>query len=78
LHSINFTGKERDEVGKLKNFVNNPNKGCYDTFEKFKTNAIGDTFVDPGQYFLRKGRDTKSVGVFRQSGCNKTVRKSEF
>lgn len=31
-----------------------PNKGCSDTFEKLKSNAIGDQYVDPGQYFLRK------------------------
>jgi hypothetical protein len=35
--------------------MNNPSKGCKDTFEKeLKSNAIGDNFVDPGQYFLRK------------------------
>ena len=33
----------------------NPSRGVKDTFEKdLKSNAIGDTFVDPGQYFLRK------------------------
>lgn len=53
-----------------------------DTFEKLKSNAIGDQFVDPGQYFLRrddKRELTKSVEmIFRPSGANKTVRNSEF
>ncbi len=56
-----------------------------DTFEKLKSNAIGDAYVDPGQYILRKsyepkngGRPQTSSGVFRPSGSNKTIRKSEF
>ena len=52
-----------------------------DTFEKLKSNAIGDTYVDPGQYFLRKsadGRPGTSASIFRPSGCNKKVRRSEF
>ena len=51
---LNSLGKERDEVGKVKNVVNNPCRGTLDTFEKLKSNAIGDEFIDPGQYFLRK------------------------
>ena len=48
-------GKERSEVGKLKNMLNNPSRGIKDTFEReLKSNAIGDSFVDPGQYFLRR------------------------
>lgn len=60
--------------------INNPSKGCMDTFEKLKSNAIGDAYVDPGQYFLRKSDDgrSKSSSVFKPSGCNKTVKKSEF
>lgn len=62
--------------------TNNPNKGTKDTFEILKSNAIGDAFVDPGQYFLRKdkpsGRAHSQSAVFRPSGSNKTVRKSEF
>ena len=37
--------------------------------------------MDPGQYFLRKNESTKNLkdgSVFRPSGCNKTVRHSEF
>ena len=53
-----------------------------DTFEKLKSNAIGDVFVDPGQYILRKddrkNRANSMSAVFRPSGCNKKVRKSEF
>jgi hypothetical protein len=32
----------------VKNVVNNPCRGTLDTFEKLKSNAIGDEFVDPG------------------------------
>ena len=32
----------------------NPARGCKDTFEILKSNAIGDEYVDPGKYFLRK------------------------
>ena len=71
-------GKERNEVGKIKQVIINPAGGTKDTFEKLKSNAIGDVFVDPGQYNLRKNDRALSTGVFRQSGCNKTVRKSEF
>jgi hypothetical protein len=34
--------------------INNKSRGCLDTFEKFKSNAIGDQYVDQGQYFLRQ------------------------
>jgi hypothetical protein len=72
-------GKEKSEVGKLKQVINNPSRGRLDTFEKLKSNAIGDAFVDPGQYYLRRSDDgSKSTSVFRQSGCNKKVRHSEF
>jgi hypothetical protein len=78
--TIFIKGKERHEVGKLKSMLNNPSRGCIDTFEKLKSNAIGDAFVDPGQYFLRKdGPESKSASkIFRPSGANKTVRHSEF
>ena len=29
-----------------------------ETFGKFESNALGDPFQDPGQYFLRKPRST--------------------
>ena len=72
------SGREKYEVGKTKQVIINPARGTRDTFEKLKSNAIGDQFVDPGQYFLRKTDRAQSSGVFRQSGCNKKVRKSEF
>jgi hypothetical protein len=83
---INWKGRERSEVGRLRQITNNPSRGTMDTFEKLKSNAIGDTYVDPGQYILRKSYDPKngntrpqtSSGVFRPSGSNKTIRKSEF
>ena len=79
-------------MGKAKNITNNPSKGIKDTFEKgLKSNAVGDTFVDPGQYFLRKPdpparsksalSGTRSVSHctnFKPSGSNKLVRRSEF
>jgi len=53
-HSM-IIGRERSECGKIKSVLNNPARGTKDTFEKeLKSNAIGDEFVDPGQYFLRK------------------------
>jgi hypothetical protein len=58
-------GKERHEVGKTKQVIINPARGTRDTFEKLKSNAIGDAFVDPGQYFLRKSERAHSSGVFR-------------
>lgn len=73
--------------------VNNPAKGTKDTFEReLKSNAIGDDFIDPGQYFLRKPdnnerlklRSAKVGGsishsqIFRPSGGPKLVKKSEF
>lgn len=73
--------RERHEVGRVKQVITNPSRGTMDTFEKLKSNAIGDTYVDPGQYFLRKsvdGRPGSSGSVFRPSGCNKKVRRSEF
>ncbi len=55
LKFIFIAGRERSECGKLKSILNNPARGTKDTFEKdLKSNAIGDEFVDPGQYFLRK------------------------
>ena len=77
----------------MKNIVNNPAKGTKDTFEKvLKSNAIGDQFVDPGQYFLRRpdtneqlkrraprvGGSVSHSQVFRPNGGHKLVRKSEF
>ena len=86
-------GRERSEVGKLRNIMNNPSKGCKDTFEReLKSNAIGDAFVDPGQYFLRKpdnnemlrkrapqvGAHVEHQNIFKPSGSNKKVRHAEF
>ena len=48
-------GRERSEVGKVKSVLNNPARGTKDLFEReLKSNALGDEFIDPGQYFLRK------------------------
>jgi len=42
-------------VGKVKSVLNNPARGTKDLFEReLKSNALGDDFIDPGQYFLRK------------------------
>jgi hypothetical protein len=73
--------------------MTNPARGTKDTFEKeLKSNAIGDEFVDPGQYFLRKpdnnsrlkkqavmvGGSVSHANIFQFSGSNKKVRHSEF
>lgn len=55
-----FIGKEKNEVGKVKQVLTNPARGTGDTFEKLKSNAIGDAFIDPGQYFLRKNERSNS------------------
>lgn len=77
----------------MKSILNNPARGTKDTFEKeLKSNAIGDEFVDPGQYFLRKpdnnsklkkqavmvGGSVSHSNIFNYSGSNKKVRHSEF
>jgi hypothetical protein len=49
------TGKERHEVGANKKVIINPCGKPKDTFEKLKSNAIGNPYVDAGQYDLRKG-----------------------
>lgn len=70
-----------------------PAKGTRDTFEReFRSNAVGDTFVDPGQYFLRRpdtneklkrqavkvGKSVSHSAVFRPSGGPKLVCHAEF
>ena len=48
------------EIGKVKNFANNRGRStCSDTFNKLVSNAIGDEYRDPGQYFLRTGAGKK-------------------
>lgn len=69
------------EIGKLKGFANSRGKSTTtDTFNKLVSNAIGDEYRDPGQYFLRTENSAKntSSNSFRQSGCQKLVRHSEF
>ena len=92
--STTLSGRERSECGKIKSVLINPARGTRDTFEKeLKSNAIGDQFVDPGQYFLRKpenpdskikrmavnvGGSVSHSSIFNYSGSNKKVRHSEF
>lgn len=46
--------RKASEVGRMRNFANNRGKSTTtDTFNKLESNAVGDEFVDPGQYFLR-------------------------
>jgi hypothetical protein len=61
----------------LKGFANSRGKSTTtDTFNKLVSNAIGDEYRDPGQYFLRpQGNNQKA---FRQSGAQKLVKHSEF
>lgn len=44
----------------MRQILINPSRKCADTFEKLKSNAIGDTYVDPGQYFLRKSDEGRA------------------
>lgn len=64
-----------------------PCKAPNQTFGKFISNALGDPYVDPGKYNLRRpndfavARSNSAVAhkvPFGPSGSNKTVRKSEF
>ena len=82
-------GIERQDCGKNRQMTNNPNKkGAMGTFEILKTNAVGDSYVDPGQYFLRsstytsKGevrpKTSSQSRVFKPSGGHKLTKNSEF
>ena len=64
-------------MGKVRDMTINPAKGTQETFGKFISNSIGDPFVDPGKYHLRQPSAPLSKN-FRQSGCNKLTRHSEF
>lgn len=85
--------KERHQVGSVKGMTVNPCRKTGDTFEKLKSNALANPYVDPGQYDLRKpgprGMGTggpnstmrsssQNTGAFKYSGSQKLVRKSEF
>lgn len=69
------------DIGKLKGFANSRGKSTTtDTFNKLVSNAIGDEYRDPGQYFLRSENSSKNTSnkSFRQSGAQRLVRHSEF
>ena len=70
--------KERHEVGLNKGMTINQCRGAKETFGKFESNALGDPFQDPGQYFLRKPRSTSQKPRPFLTCSNKKVRKSEF
>ena len=59
-------------------------RGTKETFEKFKSNGIGDPYIDAGQYIMRKpdARSSSTINkpakAWTQSGSNKKVKKSEF
>ena len=68
-------------MGKLKNFSNNRGKSTTtETFNKLVSNAVGDEYQDPGQYFLRKDAGKRAVSnqCFKPSGGHKLVAHSEF
>ena len=68
-------------IGKQRNFsVYRGKTVTTDTFGKLETNAVGDEFVDPGQYFLRKEAGKRSISskCFKPSGGHKLVKHSEF
>lgn len=64
--------KERrpaEEIGRLRAFsVARGKQVTAETFEKIKSNAIGDEYVDPGQYFLRKGNSV-TPAPFKAGGA---------
>ena len=68
------------EIGKLRNFSNTRGKTtCSETFGKLESNAIGDEYIDPGQYFLRKGaKSIQPSKTFKPSGGPKLTKHSEF
>ena len=73
--------KERHEVGLNKGMTINACRGSKETFGKFQSNALGDPYIDPGQYIMRKPRATSTDQKPRQpfiTCSNKKVRKSEF
>ena len=73
----NCSGKERSECGKIKSMAVNNCKGTKETFEKFKSGAVGEPFNDPGQYIMRKSPvAVKKVWV--QSGSNKEAWKPGY
>ena len=57
-------------------------RGTKETFEKFKSNGIGDPYIDAGQYIMRKpDRAMSQMNKSKpwvNSGSNKKVKKSEF
>ena len=68
------------EIGKVRNFSNTRGKlSTTETFGKLQSNAVGDEYVDPGKYFLRKGaRSIPANKSFKPAGGHKLVRHSEF
>ena len=69
------------EIGKLRNFGNNRGKSTTtDTFNKLQSNAVGDEYIDPGQYYLRGGAGKRSISSknFKPNGGHKLVNNSEF
>ena len=79
--NYNCDRRPKELIGKMKNFANNRGKSTTtDTFNKLEPNAIGDEFVDPGQYYLRGGAGKRSISSksFKPNGGHKLVRNSEF
>ena len=70
--------RERNQVGLNKKMSVNQCKGAKETFGTFASNALGDPFIDPGQYNLRKPRAASAKPRPFVTCSNKKVRKSEF
>lgn len=77
--STNYQTKRKNatDCGKTKDMIINPSRRCGDTFTKLQSNCIGDPYIDPGQYYLRRGTSAQPR-PFMPSGSNKLVKKSEF
>lgn len=77
--------KEHHEVGRTKSVQINPCKSANETFTRFISNSIGDSFVDPGSFNkslrgsspLLKSAAVTHGSPFTTQG-NRTVRKAEF
>ena len=73
--------RPKEEIGKQRNFsVYRGKTVTTDTFNKLQTNAVGDEFKDPGQYFLRSDAGKRSISskCFKPNGGHKLVKHSEF
>ncbi len=75
---LGCVGKERQDVGRVRNMTVNPCKATHESFTKFTSNALGDPYVDPGKYNGQLRASSCNGKPFVNMHGNRTVRKSEF